>query len=242
MSDERNIVYFGFMENLFMFSIERIVWLATTLKQAAVLVTLLAGIVMLPYAAAVVPRDMLVIGKAADPQTLDPAITIDNNDWTITYPSYQRLVRYKTEKGKASTQVEGELAESWVVSDEGRVWTFTLKPGNRFDDGSDVNADAVKWSFERLIASGHGPAEAFPADLQITVIEPMKVRFTLKTAFAPFLYTLANNGASIVNPAIAKTHREDNGKAWLSNHTAGSGPYKLQHWQKGQQLVLVPNP
>ena len=39
-----------------------------------------------------VPKDMLVIGKAADPQTLDPAVTIDNNEWTITYPAYQRLV------------------------------------------------------------------------------------------------------------------------------------------------------
>ena len=42
-----------------------------------------------PVAHAAVPKDMLVIGKAADPQTLDPAVTIDNNDWTVTYPSYQ---------------------------------------------------------------------------------------------------------------------------------------------------------
>lgn len=48
-----------------------------------------------PVAHAAVPKDMLVIGKAADPQTLDPAVTIDNNDWTVTYPSYQRLVQYK---------------------------------------------------------------------------------------------------------------------------------------------------
>lgn len=50
-----------------------------------------------PVAHAAVPKDMLVIGKAADPQTLDPAVTIDNNDWTVTYPSYQRLVQYKTD-------------------------------------------------------------------------------------------------------------------------------------------------
>ena len=48
---------------------------------------------------------MLVIGKAADPQTLDPAVTIDNNDWTVTYPSYQRLVKYKP----GTTEVEGDL-------------------------------------------------------------------------------------------------------------------------------------
>ncbi len=54
-----------------------------------------------PVAHAAVPKDMLVIGKAADPQTLDPAVTIDNNDWTVAYPSYQRLVQYKTDGDKA---------------------------------------------------------------------------------------------------------------------------------------------
>ena len=61
---------------------------------------------------AAVPKNMLVIGKAADPQTLDPAVTIDNNDWTVTYPAYQRLVKYKTENGKGATDVEGDLAQS----------------------------------------------------------------------------------------------------------------------------------
>jgi peptide/nickel transport system substrate-binding protein len=60
-----------------------------------------------PAALAAVPKDMLVIGKAADPQTLDPAVTIDNNDWTVTYPSYQRLVKYKP---GSTTEVEGDLS------------------------------------------------------------------------------------------------------------------------------------
>ena len=61
------------------------------------LTTLIAATLALTSTAALaaVPKDMLVIGKAADPQTLDPAVTIDNNDWTVTYPSYQRLVKYK---------------------------------------------------------------------------------------------------------------------------------------------------
>ncbi len=207
---------------------------------AAAVMMALSG-VSLPAQAAV-PKDMLVIGKAADPQTLDPAVTIDNNDWTVTYPAYQRLVGYKSEGGKGSTQVEGDLAASWSASDDERVWTFKLKPGARFDDGSEVNAEAVKWSFERLMKIGQGPSEAFPKDMQVSVVDPMTVRFTLKTPFAPFLYTLANDGAGIVNPAIAKANPADEGKAWLAAHTAGSGPYKLDRWQKGQQLVLVPNP
>lgn len=110
--------------------------------------------VALPAAQAAVPKDMLVIGKAADPQTLDPAVTIDNNDWTVTYPSYQRLVQYKTDGGKGSTEVEGDLASGWKASDDQKEWTFTLKNDAKFADGTPVTADAVKQSFERLLKIG----------------------------------------------------------------------------------------
>ena len=160
-----------------------------------------------------VPKDMLVIGKAADPQTLDPAVTIDNNDWTVTYPAYQRLVKYKTENGKGSTDVEGDLAESWQSSDEGKVWTFKMRKGGFFDDGSPVTADAVKLSFERLMRIKQGPSEAYPAGLKIDAVDPQTVRFTLDTPFAPFLYTLANDGASIINPAVLKAHASDDAES-----------------------------
>ncbi|VDZ63143.1 Dipeptide-binding protein [Serratia odorifera] len=175
-----------------------------TINYAALATGIMLSLTTLGTVQAAVPKDMLAIGKAADPQTLDPAVTIDNNDWTVTYPAYQRLVQYKTENGKGSTQVEGELAASWSASDDRREWTFKLKPGNRFDDGSEVTADAVKWSFERLMSIGQGPSEAFPKDMQVTAVDPLTVKFTLKTPFAPFLYTLANDGAGIVNPAIAQ--------------------------------------
>lgn len=158
--------------------------------------------VALPAAQAAVPKDMLVIGKAADPQTLDPAVTIDNNDWTVTYPSYQRLVQYKTDGGKGSTEVEGDLASGWKASDDQKEWTFTLKNDAKFADGTPVTADAVKQSFERLLKIGQGPAEAFPKDLKVEAIDNTTVKFTLSQPFAPFLYTLANDGASIINPAI----------------------------------------
>ena len=80
-------------------------------------------------ASAAVAQDTLMIGKPSDPQTLDPAVTIDNNDWTVTYPAYQRLVTYKVENGKGSTEVQGELASSWSTSADNLTWEFKLKPG-----------------------------------------------------------------------------------------------------------------
>lgn len=192
---------------------------------------------------AVTPADSLVLGKPSDPQTLDPAITIDNNDWTVTYPCYQRLMRYKVEGGKGSTNVEGDLAESWKASKDNLVWDFKLRKGQKFDDGTPVDAQAVKFSFERMMKLGQGPSEAFPADMKVTVVDPMTVRFTLTKVFAPFLYTLANNGAGIVNPnVLKKPNAGEDAKTYLAGNTAGSGAYRLASWQKGQSLVLEPNP
>ncbi|UHL63731.1 ABC transporter substrate-binding protein [Paralcaligenes sp. KSB-10] len=210
-------------------------------RRPLVLLAGLGMVALMSAAQAMAPKDTLMIGKSADPQTLDPAITIDNNDWTVTYPAYQKLMRYKqTADGKGSTEVEGDLAASWTVSPDNLTWTFKLQPNQKFADGAAVDAQAVKFSFDRLLRLKQGPSEAFPKGLEVTVIDPMTVQFRLKAPFAPFLYTLANNGAAIINPDAAK--RDGGIDAYLSRNTAGSGPYRLVSWQKGQALTLEPNP
>jgi len=192
---------------------------------------------------AATPAGTLVVGKSSDPQNLDPAFTMDNNDWTQTYPSYQRLIRYKVEKGKGSTNVEGDLAASWTASKDSLTWEFKLRSGQKFDDGTAVDAAAVKFSFERLMKIAQGPSEPFPADLKVTVVDPMTVKFTMAKVCPYFLYALANNGGAIINPNVMKMAQgNDDAKGWLSSHTAGSGPFKLTSWTKGQSLVLDRNP
>lgn len=204
----------------------------------------LVALSMLASAAmAETPADTLVIGKAADPQTLDPGITIDNNDWTITYPAYQRLVAYDVKDGKGLTTVSGQLAESWTVSDDGKVWDFKLRPGNKFSDGAEVDAAAVVFSYERVMKLGQGPSGAFPEGLKIEAVDPMTVRFTLPDAYAPFLNALAINGAGIVNPSVMAHEKDgDLAQGWLSVNTAGSGSFMVASWDKGQSVKLVPNP
>lgn len=217
------------------FKLSRRILLGAGVLAASVMVTFAP--IQAAYAA-----ETLVIAKAADPQSLDPAQTMDNNDWTITYPLYQRLVAYDVSKdGKGLTSVVGELASSWKASDDGLTWVFTLSDGNFFSDGSPVNAAAVEYSFNRLFRIGQGPAEAFPADTKVAATGPMEVTFTLAKPFAPFLYTLANNGAGIVNPTVASQDGAD-GTTWLAANSAGSGAYMLASWERGQSLVLKPNP
>ena len=183
----------------------------------------------------------LVVAKAADPQSLDPAQTMDNNDWTVTYPMYQRLVKYDVSpEGKGLTSVVGELATSWSSSADGLTWTFELGQNHKFSDGSTVDAAAVEYSFDRLMALGRGPSEAFPSSMDIEATGDFQVTFTLEKPFAPFLYTLANNGAGVVNPAV-DDKEGDQGTEWLSINSAGSGAYKLASWERGQTIVLEPN-
>lgn len=108
-----------------------------------------------------VPKDTIVVGMAVDPETLDPAVTMDNKGWQITYPAYERLVKYKVVDGKATTEVEPSLAKSWTVSDDGLTWTFTLDEGHKFADGSPVDAKAVKFSIERVQKMKKGPSDYF---------------------------------------------------------------------------------
>jgi len=213
-------------------------------RLATSLLGVMLGLGISQSAPAMAPLDTLVLGKSVDPQSLDPAFTSDNNDWTITYPCYQKLVKYAVENGKGTTNLVGDLAESWKISKDNLIWTFKLRKGQKFDDGTPVDAEAVRASFARLMKIAQGPSENFPTAMTVTVADPMTVVFTLPTVFSPFLSTLAVNGAGIVNTkaVMAKPDAGEDGKAWLSRNTAGSGPFRLTSWTKGQSLVLEPNP
>jgi peptide/nickel transport system substrate-binding protein len=213
---------------------------AMLLGAAALLATVVAC--DLPASAAGDPN-MLVVGKAGDVDNMDPAVTMTNNSWTVTYPAYERLVKFKVENGKGSTEVEGDVAKSWTVTDDGLQWTFTLADGHKFSDGTPVNAAAVKYSFDRLLKVAKGPSESIGPIAEIQAPDDKTVKFILKEPFGPFLAALATNGASIVNLAAAQ--HETNGdlaQAYLAEHTMGSGPYQVTSWEKDQQIVMEPNP
>src|SRR5690625_7991499 len=84
-----------------------------------------------------------------------------------------------------------------------------------------------------------GPAEPFPEGLEVVVVDPLTVEFRLPRPFAPFLNTLANNGAGIINPAVEDA--EGGADQYLSANTAASGPFQLNKWDGGQSLVLEQN-
>ncbi|AEG61600.1 ABC transporter substrate-binding protein [Desulforamulus ruminis] len=185
------------------------------------------------------PSDTLVVGMSMDLATLDPAVSMDNASWKISYPCYDRLVKYKTENGKGSTEVEPMAAQSWEVTPDGKVWTFKLREDIKFHDGSPLNAQAVKFSFDRVLQMAKGPADYFTTLDSVEAVDEYTVKFTLKEPFPPFLYTLATSPGSIVNPKVMEHEKDgDMASGWLGEHTMGSGAYELVEWNREQHLKL----
>lgn len=185
------------------------------------------------------PADTLFVAIPADQGTLDPAVTMDNSAWKITYHAYQRLVDYDG----ASTEVKPGLAKEWKVSDDGLQWTFTLNEGNKFADGTPVTAEAVKFSFDRILQIKKGPYDVYSVIKEVKVNSPTSVTFVLAKNFPPFLSTLAANYGSIVNPKVKeKEQNGDLGQNYLANNTMGSGAYQLAEWKKGEYFKLTQNP
>ncbi|BDH63031.1 peptide ABC transporter substrate-binding protein [Lysinibacillus sp. PLM2] len=182
--------------------------------------------------------DQLVVAMPADVTSLDPAVSMDNTAWKIIYNTYERLVDYDG----ATTNIKPGLAKEWKVSEDGKTWTFYLEDGHLFSDGTPVDAEAVKASFERTLAVDNGPAGVFSMISEIKVEDPLTVTFVLSETFPPFLSTLAANYGNIVNPKVLEHEVDgDLGQNYLASNTMGSGPYKLTEWKKGDSLKLELN-
>ncbi|NCX83977.1 MAG: ABC transporter substrate-binding protein [Rhodobacteraceae bacterium] len=156
------------------------------------------------------PSDVLVIGQIAEPKALDPAAVTAVNDFRILMNVYDGLVRYKD----GTLEVEPSLATSWDISDDGKTYTFNLREGVKFHDGSAFNADAVKFNFDRMLDENHpyhntGP---FPLSFFFSAVESVEavndttVRFTLNEPYAPFLSNLAYPTGLIVSPSAVEKH------------------------------------
>ena len=96
-------------------------------------------------------RDVFVIGMEAEPPGLDPGQALGLHTLRVTHQIFETLVSTPDDR----TDVVPGLAESWQVSADGLAWTFKLRRGVRFHDGTPVDAAAVKFTFDRVIDASH---------------------------------------------------------------------------------------
>lgn len=178
--------------------------------------------------AAMAARTDLVLGMPLEPPHLDPtagaAAAIDEVLYANVFEGLTRI--------GARGEVLPGLAESWTVSDDGKVYTFKLRTSVKFHDGTDFNADDVKFSLDRARADDSTNAQKalFAAIDTVEAVDPATVKVTLKTPQGAFLYNMGWGDAVIVAPESAATNKEK---------PVGTGPFRFDNWAKGSSITIV---
>ena len=210
------------------------------MKRVLAAITVACAFAIAPAAQAQTPPNVVVVGQIAEPQSLDPHAVTATNDFRILVNVYDGLVRF----ADGTLEVEPALAESWEISEDGLTYTFDLREGVTFHDGTPFNAEAVKFNFERMLDEEHpfhntGPfplAFFFSAVEEVTAVDETTVQFKLNEPFAPFLSNLAYPTGLIVSPAAVEQHGEEVGR-----NPAGTGAYRFAEWQSNQRVVITRN-
>ncbi|MBO8164135.1 MAG: ABC transporter substrate-binding protein [Brevibacillus sp.] len=189
----------------------------------------------------------LIYGRGADTKTLDPIRETDGETFRVTENIYETLVTYK----ETSTEIIPGLAESWTISDDGLTYTFKLRQGVKFHDGTDFNAEAVVFNFERWMDKNnpYHDEEGYPYynDMfggykgdETHVIESVKaidshtLEFKLNRTLAPFLANLGMSPFAIASPKAIEA-------GTLAEHPVGTGPFKFESWNRNDSITLVKN-
>ncbi len=186
------------------------------------------------------PTDkVLHLSFLQDPgQPPDPDIFYAGQGLLLTTNTYEGLLQYKG--GTEKPELEPLLATEWTESPDHRVFTFKLRGGVKFHDGTPFTADAVKASFDRRLAVNQGPAYMVSDVESVTTQGDHDVTITLKAPNAAFLdYLACPYGPRMMSPEGLKKHGgTDHAQQYLTTHDLGTGPYTLTAAEVGSRYAL----
>jgi len=195
--------------------------------------------------------DTFVFGRGGDSVQLDPAVVTDGESFRVTGQVLEPLYQYEP----GSTKPIPALAESCTANAETTEWVCVLRQGVKFHDGTDFNADAVIFNFDRQRYTTHAQHYesqvyeyyeymwgGFDDDSIITAVEKVDdytVKFVLADPLAPFLANLAMDIFAISSPTAMEAAGEDYGLP--SNGAVGTGPFKFVEWVEGDHITIEAN-
>jgi peptide/nickel transport system substrate-binding protein len=183
-------------------------------------------------ALAAMPADAktrFVFANESDYDTVDPHAAFDVGRIAVRLNIYDGLYRWQNNP----PQLEPWLAESHTVSDDGKTYTFKIRKGVKFHDGSELKAEDVVYSMDRILGMGKGAASLFKSMMEpgnTKALDDYTVQITLKDQNAIFLSVTPE--LHVVNKKLVEKNAKggDWGAAWLSKNDAGSGAYKLSQF------------
>ncbi|MCB1387624.1 MAG: hypothetical protein KDK12_00475 [Rhodobacteraceae bacterium] len=196
-----------------------------------------AGLILAAFGHAAIAADgtTLTTVLPSGPTTIDPPATLTGDFFPLINMMVESLTKFDS-----SGALVPSLATEWSSSADGLVWTFSLRDGVSFTDGTPFNAEAVKFSLDRLLSSGTtntrpGTLAAISA---VDVIDDLTVRLTLSRPFAALPAALSLPNAAILSPTSVTT--APNTMA-LVTAPVGTGPYQLDHFSAGDELGFIRN-
>jgi peptide/nickel transport system substrate-binding protein len=215
------------------------------------LLLIMMGFAYAASAQAKTPANTLVMAWAIDDMmTLDPAESFEFSTGEILGNSYQTLVKFDLNN---VSDILGVIAESWVVSPDGKTFTFTLRPGLKFASGNPITAADAVYSLTRAVKLDKSPAFILtqfgltPENVDSKIRQTGELSFELEMnkPYAPslLLYSLTSTVGSIVDKKLVSSHEKegDFGYNWLKTNYAGSGPFKIRDWRANEVVVLDRN-
>jgi peptide/nickel transport system substrate-binding protein len=176
-------------------------------------------------------RKILIIASNQDIPNFDPHIATGYSASMLLRNTYDSLVRVEGNPPKPVPH----LAASWTVSPDGTEYVFKLDPAAKFHDGSPVTAEAVQYSFNRLLRLNQGNAwmiQGIVDDKSVQPVDAQTVRIKLVKPFVAFLQVLP--WVWVVNPKQVEANKgSDDGQTYLRSNVAGSGAFRIRRAEPG---------
>ncbi len=182
-------------------------------------------------AAAVAAKDDIVVALQSEPPHLDPTGAAAGAIDQVLYANvFEGLTRFGPDGS-----IRPGLAESWTVSEDGRVYVFQLRKGVTFHDGTKMDAKDVKFTLDRARdeTSQNAHKDLYQRIKEVEVLSPLQVRITLEAPDGALPIKLAWGDVVIVGPESIGDIRQK---------PVGTGPFRFKEWIHGEEILLERNP
>ena len=176
----------------------------------------------------------LRVGFTDDAKTLDPIMSIQWSERQVLYLMFNTLLKMEPD-----FSLTPELAEKWTIENDGKRVVFQLRKGVKFHDGTDFNAEAVKWNLERRMDKTVNSPQRSQLEgivTSIDVVDSHTVALNTSKPFPPLLGHLAERPGFMVSPTAVQKSGQDFG-----SNPVGTGPFRFKRWTRGSQIVVEKN-